>query len=110
MHKASKIGLVVVAAAALALGASSAPVAGQTPLNTQPNHPPAASAKPQAKSETKSETRAKPARPASTPESRSAAALALSSEPVFDEGTFQRIKETLLSYSAIQVRGATGNA
>ena len=41
----------------------------------------------------------------STPESRSAAALALSSEPVFDEGTYQRIKEALFSYSAIQVRG-----
>ena len=36
---------------------------------------------------------------------RSAAALALSAEPVFDEGTYQRIKEALLSYSAIQVRG-----
>ena len=51
---------------------------------------------------------AKPPRPAklaSTPETRSAAALALSSEPVFDEGTYQRIKETLLSYAAIQVRG-----
>jgi murein L,D-transpeptidase YcbB/YkuD len=44
------------------------------------------------------------ARP-STPESRSAAALALSADPVFDEGTYQRIKEILLSYSAIQVRG-----
>src|ERR1700734_4265354 len=42
---------------------------------------------------------------ASTPELRSAAALALSSDPVFDEGTYQRIKEALLSYSAIQVRG-----
>jgi murein L,D-transpeptidase YcbB/YkuD len=40
-----------------------------------------------------------------TPESRSAAALALSADPVFDEGTFQRIKEALLSYSDIQVRG-----
>ena len=39
------------------------------------------------------------------PQSRSAAALALSSDPVFDEGTFQRIKEALLIYSAIQVRG-----
>ena len=48
---------------------------------------------------------AQPAKPASTPEERSAAALALSSDPVFDEGTYQRIKETLLSYSAIQVRG-----
>src|ERR1700728_2204468 len=52
---------------------------------------------------------AKPAqaavKPSSTPESRSAAALALSSDPVFDEGTFQRIKEALLFYSDIQVRG-----
>jgi L,D-transpeptidase YcbB len=31
--------------------------------------------------------------------------LALSADPVFDEGTYQRIKSTLLSYSAIQVRG-----
>jgi murein L,D-transpeptidase YcbB/YkuD len=44
-------------------------------------------------------------KPASTPESRSAAELALSSDPVFDEGTYQRIKEALLFYSDIQVRG-----
>ena len=44
-------------------------------------------------------------KPASTPELRSAAALALSSDPVFDDGTYLRIKETLLSYSDIQVRG-----
>jgi murein L,D-transpeptidase YcbB/YkuD len=44
-------------------------------------------------------------KPASTPEMRSAAALALSSDPVFDDGTYQRIKEALLSYAAIQVRG-----
>jgi L,D-transpeptidase YcbB len=43
--------------------------------------------------------------PASTPESRSAAALALSHEPTFDEGTAQRIKEAALSYSDIAVRG-----
>src|ERR1700722_17167005 len=48
---------------------------------------------------------AKPAKAASTPEMRSAAELALSSDPVFDDGTYQRIKETLLSYSDIQVRG-----
>ena len=102
MRKTSKFGLGMVAAAALALGASSAQVGAQTPLNTQPSQPPAASAKSQAKSETKVKPAAKPA---STPESRSAAALALSAEPVFDEGTYQRIKETLLSYSAIQVRG-----
>src|ERR1700733_15798116 len=45
------------------------------------------------------------ARAPSTPESRSAAALALAADPVFDEGTYQRIKEALLSYAAIQVRG-----
>jgi L,D-transpeptidase YcbB len=46
-----------------------------------------------------------PTKPVSTPESRSAAELALSSYPVFDEGTYGRIKEALLSYSDIQVRG-----
>jgi len=50
---------------------------------------------------------AKPVKPAaaSTPESRSAAALALSHEPTFDEGTAQRIKEAALSYSDLAVRG-----
>ena len=42
---------------------------------------------------------------ASTPESRSAAALALSADPVFDDGTYLRIKQTLLSYSDVEVRG-----
>jgi len=46
-----------------------------------------------------------PNKAASTPEMRSAAELALSSDPVFDDGTYQRIKETLLSYADIQVRG-----
>jgi murein L,D-transpeptidase YcbB/YkuD len=43
--------------------------------------------------------------PASTPESRSAAALALSHEPTFDEGTAERIREAALSYSDLAVRG-----
>jgi len=42
---------------------------------------------------------------ASTPESRSAEALALSHEPTYDEGTAQRIKDAALSYSDIAVRG-----
>jgi murein L,D-transpeptidase YcbB/YkuD len=42
---------------------------------------------------------------ASTPEARSAAALALSAEPTFDEGTAQRIKEAALSYGDLAVRG-----
>ena len=48
-----------------------------------------------------------PAKPAaaSTAESRSAAALALSHEPTYDEGTAQRIREAALSYSDIAVRG-----
>jgi L,D-transpeptidase YcbB len=48
---------------------------------------------------------AKPAAAASTPESRSAAALALSHEPTFDEATARRIQEAALSYSDIAVRG-----
>jgi len=48
---------------------------------------------------------AKPAMAVSTPESRSAAALALSHEPTFDEGTAQRIREAALSYSDLAVRG-----
>jgi murein L,D-transpeptidase YcbB/YkuD len=49
---------------------------------------------------------AKPAPAAAlTPEARSAAELALTSDPVFDDGTYLRIKQTLLSYSDIQVRG-----
>ncbi|QAU48318.1 L,D-transpeptidase family protein [Bradyrhizobium guangzhouense] len=43
--------------------------------------------------------------PASTAESRSAAALALTHEPTFDEGTAQRIKDAALSYSDLAVRG-----
>ena len=47
-----------------------------------------------------------PGKPAaSTPESRSAAELALSADPVFDDGTYLRVKQTLLSYSAVEVRG-----
>ncbi|WFU38709.1 L,D-transpeptidase family protein [Bradyrhizobium sp. CB82] len=42
---------------------------------------------------------------ASTPESRSAAALALSHEPILDEGSVQRIKDAALSYSDLAVRG-----
>jgi murein L,D-transpeptidase YcbB/YkuD len=48
---------------------------------------------------------AKPTAAASTPESRSAAALALSHEPTFDEGTAKRLKEAALSYSDLAVRG-----
>jgi len=86
---------------ALAAGPAAAQTAGQPLVTVKPK---ASSAKPA--------NPAKPphmAKPASTPEGRSAAALALSAEPVFDEGTYQRLKEALLSYSAIQVRGGWPN-
>lgn len=43
--------------------------------------------------------------PPSTAEGRSAAALALTHEPTYDEGTAQRIKDAALSYSDLAVRG-----
>jgi L,D-transpeptidase YcbB len=70
-------------------------------------NPPAAATRPPAAAKPQQST-AKPPREArgpSTPEARSAAALALSANPVFDDGTYQRIKEALLSYADIQVRG-----
>ena len=45
------------------------------------------------------------AAPGLTAEQRSAAALALSHEPTYDEGTAQRIREAALSYADIAVRG-----
>jgi murein L,D-transpeptidase YcbB/YkuD len=48
---------------------------------------------------------AKQAAPASTPEQRTAAALAHTHEPTYDEGTAQRIREAAFSYSDIAVRG-----
>jgi len=42
---------------------------------------------------------------ASTPESRSAAALAMTHEPTYDEGSAQRIRDAALSYSDLAVRG-----
>src|ERR1700760_3727751 len=82
------------AIAAILIAASPAP-AQTAPQATAP-------AKPAASAPAKA---AAPQAAASTPESRSAEALALSHEPTFDEGTAQRIKEAALSYSDIAVRG-----
>jgi L,D-transpeptidase YcbB len=90
-------------------------VAGQ-PVMLNPGAAPAAApdktAAPAANPAQRSAKPANTAKPAnapkkapSTPEARSAALLALSSDPVFDEGTYARIKEALLSYADIQVRG-----
>ena len=73
--------------------------AAQLPARQLPAPPPPAGANPA------HVTPAKPATAASTPESRSAAALALSHEPTYDEGTAQRIREAALSYSDLAVRG-----
>ena len=70
-----------------------------------PQRPPRRKPRRQGTGGAASQAAAPAASPPSTPESRSAAALALSADPVFDEGTYQRIKEALLSYAAIQVRG-----
>jgi murein L,D-transpeptidase YcbB/YkuD len=72
-----------------------------SPVFAQTAPPAAAPAKPAASAPAK----AAPKAASSTPESRSAEALALSHEPTFDEGTAQRIKEAALSYSDIAVRG-----
>jgi L,D-transpeptidase YcbB len=101
------VGLVVAVAAVLPARSTLAQVAGQ-PVLAPPPAKPQAAAKPPQVAPKPAQAAAKPAqppRPAATPESRSAAELALSSDPVFDEGTFERIKATLLSYSDIQVRG-----
>src|ERR1700760_115413 len=73
-----------------------------TPALAQTAPQATAPAKPAASAPAKA---AAPKAASSTPESRSAEALALSHEPTFDEGTAQRIKEAALSYSDTAVRG-----
>jgi L,D-transpeptidase YcbB len=79
--------MVLASAPTLGQGTGGAPVTPTMPKAAAPAHA------------------AKPAVVASTAESRSAAALALSHEPTFDEGTGQRIKDAALSYSDLAVRG-----
>jgi L,D-transpeptidase YcbB len=80
------------AAPAFAEGAHSGSATAPHPVNPATAHP-------------APHAQAKPAAPGSTPEQRSAAALALSHEPTYDEGTAQRIREAALSYADIAVRG-----
>jgi murein L,D-transpeptidase YcbB/YkuD len=88
-------------AVTIALMLATAPALGQSAGQAGTGTAPPA-AKPVAPAHAAS---AKPVVAASTPESRSAAALALSHEPTFDEGTAQRIREAALSYSDLAVRG-----
>jgi len=100
------VGLALTAGSALAQGTAQPSLLDPRPAVANPQLAPA---KPQAtpgKAQTAAAKQPRAAaKPASTPESRSAAALALSAEPVFDDGTYQRIKEALLSYADIEVRG-----
>ena len=89
------IATMLATAPAFAQGAS--PVAPGTPTTAHPANPGGA--------HPAHATPAKTLAPASTPESRSAAALALSHEPTFDESSAQRIRDAALSYSDIAVRG-----
>jgi len=92
---------------AIATMLAAVPAFGQSPAPAGPTTAPlpAKSAAPAGAANPAHVTSAKPAAVASTPESRSAAALALSHEPTFDEGTAQRIREAALSYSDVAVRG-----
>jgi murein L,D-transpeptidase YcbB/YkuD len=73
------------------------------PIPLAPKPPVAAPAKPPVAAAKPAPAAAAAAR--STPASRTAEQLAASPDPTFDEGTYGRIKEALLSYSALQVRG-----
>src|SRR5580700_7293733 len=92
--------MTIVAVAAMLLSAQA--WAQSAPPSVTP-----APAKPAAAAGTTAPTHVSVPKPvaASTPEQRSAAALALSQEPTYDEGTAQRIKDAALSYSDIAVRG-----
>jgi murein L,D-transpeptidase YcbB/YkuD len=97
MRKLTIIAIAAMLAAAPAFGETAAPAVAAKPP---------APAKPAAAGEaTATHAASAKATTASTPEQRSAAALALSHEATFDEGTAQRIKEAALSYSDIAVRG-----
>jgi murein L,D-transpeptidase YcbB/YkuD len=90
---------------AIALTLATAPAFGQGASGTAPLPAKPVTAPPAAAATPAHVAPAKPVTAASTPESRSAAALALSHEPTYDQGTAQRIKEAALSYSDLAVRG-----
>src|ERR1700728_1935727 len=87
---------------AIATMLATAPAFGQIEVAAGPA---SVAAKPQAVTPPAAHAPAIKQAAASTPESRSAAALALSHEPTYDEGTAARIREAALSYSDLAVRG-----
>jgi L,D-transpeptidase YcbB len=90
---------------AVATMLAAAPAFGQSSVTAPPPAKPVTAAPAGGEKPAAHTASVKPAVAVSTPESRSAAALALSHEPTFDEGTAQRIKEAALSYSDLAVRG-----
>ena len=92
-----------------------APASAAPAVSTAPLASPAETSVPQTEAEPTSlrrETTTSPPTPgaafapkAMTPETRSAAALAISSSPTFDEGSGRRIQEAIQSYSALAARG-----
>jgi hypothetical protein len=88
------------------MGPALAQVGGQPrPPQAVPGKPQAGAMKPGTPAKPTAQSAKSPPAVASTPEARTAAELALGPDPVFDDGTYLRIKQTLLSYAAIQVRG-----
>ena len=90
----------LVAGPAFGQGAGSAASPGAPGAGTVPHQ-----AKPVTAAPAGTAAPAKPTVAASTPESRSAAALALQHDPTYDESSAQRIREAALSYSDVAVRG-----
>ena len=107
MRRMTLVAMAAMLVAAPAFGETTDQTIGQAVGQGAPGaapHP-AATAAPAAAAPAAHAAQTKPAAAASTPEQRSAAALALSHEPTYDEGSAQRIREAALSYSDIAVRG-----
>jgi murein L,D-transpeptidase YcbB/YkuD len=109
MRRMTLVALAAMLVAAPALGETTdqtiGQAAGSAGAGTAPHPAAAAIVAPAGAAPAAHTTPAKPAVAASTPEQRSAAALALSHEPTYDEGSAQRIREAALSYSDLAVRG-----
>src|SRR5215475_6576967 len=105
MQRATLVAVAAMLAAVPAFGQSTS-TGAPTSTAAPPQHHRAPAPVPAGTSPaTRQTSRTKPTATASTPEQRSAAALALSHEPTYDEGTARRIREAALSYSDLAVRG-----
>src|SRR5260370_5044230 len=101
MRRTTIVAIAAMLATAPAFGQSSGPAgSGTAPLPAKP-----VTAAPAGAANTAHVTSAKPAAAASTPESRAAAAFALSHETTVDEGTAPPIQEAAPSCFGISVSG-----